>query len=65
VKGVEDISGALQQQNLAYKDVARHVERIAQMTEENSYAANETAGAAQQLKGLSQAMQQAVARFRL
>jgi methyl-accepting chemotaxis protein len=35
------------------------------MTEENSYAAKETAGAAQQLKGLSQAMQQAVARFRL
>jgi methyl-accepting chemotaxis protein len=65
VKGVEDISGALQQQNLAYQDVARHVERIAQMTEENSYAAKETAGAAQQLKGLSQAMQQAVARFRL
>ena len=65
VKGVEDISGALQQQNLAYQDVARHVERIAQMTEENSYAAKETAGAAQHLESLSQAMQQAVARFRL
>jgi methyl-accepting chemotaxis protein len=65
VKGVEDISGALQQQNIAYQDVARHVERIAQMTEENSNAARETASAAQHLENLSQSMQQAVARFRL
>ena len=65
VKGVEDISDALEQQNLAYQDIARHVERIAQMTEENSHAAGEAAGAAQALEDLSCAMQQAVARFRI
>jgi len=65
VKGVEDISNALQQQNQAYHDVARHVERIAQMTEENSHSARETAEAARHLEGLSHAMQGAVSRFRL
>jgi methyl-accepting chemotaxis protein len=65
VRGVEEISNALQQQNLAYQDVNRHVERIAQMTEENSAAASNTADAAQHLEQLSDAMQQAVSRFRL
>jgi methyl-accepting chemotaxis protein len=65
VKGVEDIATALQQQNLAYQDIARHVERIAHMTEENSHAAEGAAGSAQRLEGLSRAMQRAVERFRL
>jgi methyl-accepting chemotaxis protein len=65
VKGVEEISNALQQQNMAYQDIARHVERIAQMTEANSQAADDTAGAARHLENLSNSMQQAVARFRL
>ena len=65
VKGVEEISNALQQQNMANQDIARHVERIAQMTEENSHAANDTATAAQHLESLSQAMQQAVSRFKI
>jgi len=65
VKGVEDISSALQQQTLAYQDVTRHVERIAQMTEENSHTAAETATAAHRLEDLSQAMQQAIGHFKL
>ena len=65
IRGVEDISGALQQQNVAYQDIAQHVDRIAQMTEENSNAAHDTANAARQLEGLSQAMRKAVGRFKV
>jgi methyl-accepting chemotaxis protein len=63
VKGVDAISEALRQQNLAYQDIQQHVERIAQMTEENSHSARETARAARDLESLSRSMQEAVSRF--
>jgi methyl-accepting chemotaxis protein len=65
IKGVEEITLALQQQSQASNDVAHHVEDIAHMTEENSHAASETARAAQRLETLARAMQDAVSRFRV
>ena len=65
VKGVEEISTALQQQGLAGQDMARHVEDIAGMTEENSHAAGRAAEAARELEALAADMRQAVQRFRL
>jgi methyl-accepting chemotaxis protein len=65
LQGVAEISNALRQQGLASQDMARHVERIAGMTEENSHAANQTAQAAQDLEGLAADMRQAVERFKL
>ncbi|MCK6390839.1 MAG: methyl-accepting chemotaxis protein [Azonexus sp.] len=65
VSGVDQISNALHQQNEAYQDIARHVERIADMTEENSHAARDTARIAGELESLSQAMRNAVNRFQV
>lgn len=63
--GVEDISNALGQQSIANQEISRHVEHIAQMTEENSNVANETASAAFALENLGKAMRTAVGRFRI
>ena len=65
VKGVAEISASLQQQGLASRDMSRHVEDIASMTEENSHAAGQTAQAARDLEALAALMRQAVDRFRL
>ncbi len=65
VGGVDQISNALHQQNQAYQDIARHVERIADMTEENSHAAKDTARIATDLEALSTAMRTAVNRFQV
>ncbi len=65
VKGVAEISTALQQQGLAGRDLANHVEEIAGMAEENSHAAGQTAEAARNLEALAADMRGAIQRFRL
>jgi methyl-accepting chemotaxis protein len=62
---VNEISGALKEQSQASNDIARHVERIAQMTEENSIAVKETAHASHSLEQLAGSLQTSVGRFRL
>ncbi len=62
---VDDISTALAAQSDASNDIAAHVERVAQMSEENSAAAKETASAATHLEQLANAMRTAVSRFRI
>ena len=62
---VSDISASLNEQSTASNDLARHVEKVAQMTEENSAAAAHTASAANSLEELADAMRVAVGRFKV
>ncbi|MBV8659190.1 MAG: methyl-accepting chemotaxis protein [Burkholderiales bacterium] len=62
---VTNIAATLQEQASASTQIAGNVERIAQMTEENSAAARASAEAAACLKGLAATMRGTVERFRL
>ena len=61
---VNDISAALQEQNVASGDMSRHVEQVAQMTDENSAAANSNADTARQLEQLASELQRTVEQFK-
>ena len=65
LEAVNDISGALREQSQASNDIAKHVERIAQMSEENSIAVKETANASHSLESLAGALQRSISRFRV
>jgi methyl-accepting chemotaxis protein len=65
VVAVEEITSALREQSSASTDIARRVEMIAQMGEENSAAVEETAAAASNLEGLAARLQTVAARFHL
>jgi methyl-accepting chemotaxis protein len=60
---VGEISAALKEQSQASNDIARHVENIAQMAEENSGAVAHTKESAQKLDGLAASLQASVMRF--
>jgi len=62
---VNDISSALVEQSSASNDIAAHVEKVAQISEENSAAAGETAGAAKHLEQLADTMRSEVSRFKM
>lgn len=62
---VSDITNALHEQKIAGNEIARNVENIAHMTEQNGYAVREVATAAQSLRGLATELQRAVERFSL
>ncbi|GAB7128311.1 methyl-accepting chemotaxis protein [Silvimonas sp. JCM 19000] len=62
---VDDISTAISEQSAASNNIAQLVERIAQMSEENSASARTTAGSAQQLHMLAGEMQREVERYRV
>jgi len=57
------ISAALREQSVASNDIARKVERIAQMSEENTAAVQNTATTARELSQLSAFLETAVKRF--
>jgi len=65
VAAVNDISNALKEQGMASNDIAANVEKIAQMSEENSAAAREAAATARHLEELAASTRRAVAVFRL
>lgn len=65
VTAVEEITSALHEQSTASTEIARGVEMIAQMGEENSAAVKETASAANNLESLAARLQTVAARFRL
>jgi methyl-accepting chemotaxis protein len=65
VAAVNEISNALKEQSVASNDIAANVEKIAQMSEENSAAARESAETALQLEKLAADTRQAVAAFRV
>ncbi len=62
---VHDISLALKEQTVASQDVARNVEQVAQLSEENSRAVMQTADATVYLKTLASQLDKAVHSFRL
>ncbi|KFJ90604.1 hypothetical protein ACP87_08895 [Pseudomonas oleovorans] len=61
---VDQISLALREQTVASQDVARNVERIAQMSMENSEAVADTSRTAQGLQQLALLLEKQVASFR-
>lgn len=62
---VTEISDALKEQNQASHDVARHVEKIAQMTEENNTAAEESSSNAKLLDRLAGEVSDALSHFKV
>jgi methyl-accepting chemotaxis protein len=65
VAAVNEISSALQEQSTVSNDIATHIERIAQMSEENSAATREARSSADQLRQLATDTLAAVRVFRV
>jgi methyl-accepting chemotaxis protein len=65
VREVNDISTALREQRTASEDIAKSVEQIAQMAEENSAASRETATAAHGLNELAIVLKNDASWFRV
>ncbi len=63
--GIAGIAESVSEQTTASHDVARSVEQIAQMSEENSSAISAMAGEAQHLRALALSLEEASARFRV
>jgi methyl-accepting chemotaxis protein len=64
ISAVNEISGALSEQSVASNEIARNVEKIAQMSEENSAATRQAADTALHLGDLAAATNAAAAQFR-
>ena len=62
---VRSIADAVHEQDVAVQQVARRIEQISQMTEENTAAAANAADTARQLDGLADKLRAAVGRFRV
>jgi methyl-accepting chemotaxis protein len=62
---VDSISAALKEQRAAGDEIARRVEQIAHMTEQNRCAAQDSASSARQLQGLAEAMLHHVSQFKV
>ena len=65
MSSVTEISSALKEQSQASNDIARHVESIAQMAEENTGAVAHTKESAQKLESLAASLQASVLRFKV
>ena len=65
IRTVSDISTALEEQSRASSDIAMHIEKVAQMTEQNSASADQTAKTAELLANLADNMQATVNRFKI
>jgi methyl-accepting chemotaxis protein len=63
--GINGIAESVSEQTTASHEVARKIEQIAQMTEENSSAITAMADEAQHLRALAQGLEEAGARFRV
>ena len=62
---VGEISTALNEQTAASNDIATHIEKISQLTERNSIAAETAADAAGHLERLADDMQTTINRFKI
>ncbi len=65
LRTVSDISTSLGEQSKASNDIAVNIEKVAQMTEENRAAAEQSASAAGNLAQLADGMQSTVNRFKV
>jgi methyl-accepting chemotaxis protein len=61
---INDISSAASEQGTASNDIARNVEKIAQMTEENSAAITQASSTARELEALASRLHADVAQFK-
>ncbi|HEX8989354.1 MAG TPA: methyl-accepting chemotaxis protein [Rhodocyclaceae bacterium] len=59
------ISGALREQGTASNDIAKHVELVAQMSEQNSASAGQAAAMSDQMSQLAGQLNEAVAKFKV
>ncbi len=59
-----DISSAIKEQSVASSDIARNVERVAQMSDENHAAIQEVASSARNLESLAEEMENTVGKFK-
>ena len=64
-EAINDISVALNEQSSVAQDIARRVETVARMSEENSFAAKNTAHVAEELDQLADALRQTAGRFKV
>jgi methyl-accepting chemotaxis protein len=62
---VQIISESLAEQNVAAHEIAKQIEQVAQMTDENSAAASETAGIARDLEQLATDLRASVEQFKV
>ena len=65
VDAVNAISEALREQTAASENIARNVEQVASMNEENSYAVQGVVSDAQRLQGLASDLRTSVSTFRV
>ncbi|MDD5390180.1 MAG: methyl-accepting chemotaxis protein [Gallionellaceae bacterium] len=65
VQSVDDIALALKEQGVASQDIAKNVERIAQMCEQNSAVARKTSSSAQRLSETARQLRMDAARFQV
>ena len=63
--GVSDIAAAVSEQSLASTEIARNVEKIAQMSEENHAAIKSNNGDISRLESLAKELQTVVSRFKV
>jgi methyl-accepting chemotaxis protein len=63
-EGVNDIAASVNEQSLASTEIARNVEKIAQMSEENHAAVNSNSQDIVRLESLAKELQTAVGRFK-
>jgi methyl-accepting chemotaxis protein len=64
-QGVDDISASVAEQKIASQEIARNVEVIANMAEENAAAVSESAGDAHRMRDLAQHLHEVVGRFKV
>ena len=64
-RGVSDIAVSVSEQSLASTEIARNIERIAQMSEENHAAVESNAQDIARLEQLAGALHSAVSRFKV
>ncbi len=65
LNGVGDISASIQEQSVASREIAVNVEKVAQMSEENSESVKEVFGTVGNLETYSSALEQSVRHFRI
>ncbi|MFA7299097.1 MAG: methyl-accepting chemotaxis protein, partial [Sideroxydans sp.] len=63
--GVSDIAASVSEQSLASTEIARNVEKIAQMSEENNAAVRSNSEDVVRLESLARELQIAVSRFKV
>jgi methyl-accepting chemotaxis protein len=62
---ITDISAALKEQSIASSEIARHVEQVAQMSDENHTATQDNAKSARYLEELAMSLEGAVEKFKV